>query len=274
MITAEQREKERCLRASVHALGRVLVAFSGGVDSTYLLNIAHDELGASALAVISTSPLVPAREQDAARAFCEQEGIELIVCDTAPLEVAGFAENTPERCYLCKIALMATFKKRARERGITQVLDGSNIDDTGDWRPGLRAVRELGIKSPLIECGFSKEDIRACAQAAGLEVWNKPSAACLASRIKTGEAITPERLARIDAAEWYLQEQSLRQVRVRLLSGGPSGDQARIEADAEGCALLDASPELRERVRTHLLSLGFGKVEPGITLYRTGSMNR
>jgi len=269
MITAEQKTKELRLRASVRAAGQALIAFSGGVDSTYLLKITHDELGADAVAVTSASCLVPASELADAREFCEQEGIELIVCNTAPLEIPGFAENSPERCYLCKTMLLTTFRELARERGIAHVFDGSNVDDLGDWRPGLRALREQKIESPLIECGFTKADIRACAHVAGLKVWDKPSAACLASRIKTGERITPERLARINAAEQYLHEQGLRQVRVRLLPG----EVARIEVDEGGRALFAAASELREQAIARLLELGFATVEPEIALYRTGNMN-
>jgi len=274
MITKEQQEKEQRLRAYLRTAQRVLVAFSGGVDSTYLLKVAHDELGANALAVMATSCLTPASELADANQFCEQEGIELIVHDTTPLEIPGFTENSPERCYLCKAALMTAFRELARERGITHVFDGSNVDDLGDWRPGLRALREQGIESPLIIGGFTKEDIRACAHGAGLKAWDKPSAACLASRIAAGETITPQRLARIDAAEQYLHELGLRQVRVRLLCEEPSGDRARIEADEKGRALLMASPELRSQITAHLKGLGFGAVEPEIALYRTGSMNQ
>ncbi|MCL2881597.1 MAG: ATP-dependent sacrificial sulfur transferase LarE [Coriobacteriia bacterium] len=274
MITAEQKEKERCLRAYLCAAERVVVAFSGGVDSTYLLKVAHDELSTNALAVTSVSCLVPANEHDDARKFCDQEGIELVVRETAPLEVPGFAGNSPERCYLCKTSLLVEFKELARARGISLVLDGSNIDDLGDFRPGLRAVHEQGVESPLIECGFTKVDIRACARELGLKAWDKPSAACLASRIASGEEITPERLARIDAAEQYLHGLGIRQVRVRLLRGGLPGDElARIEADEEGRTLLLSSPGSLALAIAYLLKLGFAAVEPEVALYHSGSMN-
>jgi len=262
-------EKEKRLRAYLREAGDALVAFSGGVDSTYLLKVAHDELGARAVAVTAASCLVPAEELDDAREFCAQEGIELIVCEATPLEVPGFAENSPERCYLCKTALLTSFKKLARELGIAHVFDGSNVDDTGDWRPGLRALREQGIESPLLICGLTKDDIRTGARELGLKAWDKPSAACLASRIKTGEAITPERLARTCAAERYLHELGVRQVRVRLLPG----EVARIEADEVGRALLMASPELRQQTAATLQELGFAEVEPEIALYHPGAMN-
>ena len=267
-------EKELRLRAYLRKADSALIAFSGGVDSTYLLKVAHDELGDRALAATAVSCLTPAGELDCACEFCEREGIELIVeRDLAPLDVPGFAENTSERCYLCKTALMTVFKELARARGVAHVFDGSNCDDTGDWRPGLRAVREQSVESPLIECGFYKDDIRTRARALGLDVWDKPSAACLASRVRTGEPITSQRLELIDAAERYLRDLGLRQLRVRLLREGPAGAVARIEADEEGRALLAAAPELRPQVIAALLDLGFGEVEPDIAPYRSGAMN-
>lgn len=269
MTAVFRQAKLAQLRSWLREAGRVLIALSGGVDSTLLAKVAHDELGAGAVAVTVCSCLLPARELAAARAFCEAEGIEHLCYEAAPLEVPGLADNTPERCYLCKRALMGALARVAAELGVAHVLDGSNVDDRGQDRPGMRALRELGVESPLVICGFSKDDIRECAHALGLAVWDRPSAACLASRVLTGETLSEERLARIDAAEDFLRDLGLRQLRVRLLTG----DAARIEADEEGRRMLAQAPELRARVDARLRELGFADVEPEVAAYRSGSMN-
>ena len=258
-------DKLEALRAALRRLDRVAVAFSAGVDSTFLLKVAHDELGERAFAVTAASCLFPARETEAARAFCAREGVEQVVLTHEPFAVDGFADNPPDRCYRCKRALFARFADVAAEQGVTLV-EGSNLDDEGDYRPGLRAVAELGVQSPLRAAGMTKADVRALSRALGLATWDKPSFACLASRFAYGETITTERLAMVDAAERRLLDLGFSQLRVRV-----HGDLARVE-------LL---PEDMPRLLPHaaalngaLQSLGFRYVALDLGGYQSGSMNR
>lgn len=257
-------DKLQALQDGLRRLGRVAVAFSAGVDSTFLLKVAHDALGGDAFAVTARACLFPARETQDAEAFCRREGVEQIVIEHDPFAVDGFCGNPPDRCYRCKLALFTRFRAIADERGAALV-EGSNLDDEGDYRPGLRAVAELNVRSPLRDAGMTKADVRALSRALGLSTWDKPSFACLASRFVYGETITPEKLAMTGAAEELLRGSGFRQYRVRV-----HGDLARIEVLPEDMPrLLDRAASLHDELR----SLGFRYVTLDLGGYRTGSMN-
>lgn len=262
-MQTKQDELQRILQK----LGSVAVAFSGGVDSTFLLKTAHHVLGSRVLAVTVRSGLVPQREIDGVVQFVQKEGIEHILVDFDELTIAGFAQNPTNRCYLCKTAVFSQIQRIAEDRGIPHVIEGSNADDVHDYRPGMQAIKELGILSPLREAGLTKEDIRQLSLEWGLPTWNKPSLACLASRFPYGETITRERVAMIDAAEQYLWDAGLCQVRVRF-----HGNLARIETDEEGLRRL-LSENLRKEIDCRFKKIGFLYVTVDLQGYRTGSMN-
>ena len=265
MLTLD--EKRAVLEARLADAGRVAVAFSGGVDSTLLLHVAHEVLGDGAAAVMVASPFMPGVEQAEAVAFCETRGIRLLRVQADPLADAAIRANTTERCYLCKRQLFALVCAAAAEAGFPTVADGSNADDAHDFRPGMRALRELGVISPLEEAGLTKRDIRALSKAAGLPTADKPSMACLATRVPYGTELDERVLARIEAAEDYLHGLGFAQVRVR-----DHGDVARIEVEPADIEALIAD-NVRAAVDAHLRGLGYAHVSADLAGFRSGSMN-
>ena len=260
------QEKYQHLQEYLRSLGSVAVAFSSGVDSTFLLRVAHDVLGEHVLAVTASSCSFPERELREAEAFCRQNGIAHIICKSEELDIAGFRQNPKNRCYLCKHELFEKIRAIAREHGLAAVVEGSNMDDNGDYRPGLIAVKELGVKSPLREAGLCKEEIRELSRQLGLPTWNKQSFACLSSRFVYGETISEEKLGMVDKAEQMLLDLDFHQVRVRI-----HDRIARIEIMPEEFEKLLA---VRNQVSDTFHALGFTYVTLDLTGYRTGSMNK
>lgn len=260
-------KKQEKLKQYIKSLGSVAVAFSGGVDSTFLVKTAHNVLGRDVIAITAKSCSFPERELKEAQAFCAGEGIEHIIIESEELSIDGFRHNPKNRCYLCKRELFIRILEVAGKRGIQFIAEGSNMDDIGDYRPGLQAVSELGIKSPLRFARLTKDEIRILSREMGLGTWDKQSFACLSSRFVHGETISEEKLKMVDKAEQLLLDLGFHQVRVRI-----HGSIARIEVlPAEFEKLVEE--RVRNRVNQVLKRLGFSYITMDLRGYRTGSMN-
>ena len=263
----EKEEKLRILKEYLAEKENMVVAFSGGVDSTFLLKVAHEVLGNHVLAVTAASCSFPERELKEASEFCKQEGIEHIVCESEELQIEGFSHNPVNRCYLCKQELFTKIWDIAKERGIPYVAEASNLDDNGDYRPGLQAVKELAVLSPLRYAEMDKATIRELSHEMGLRTWNKQSFACLSSRFVYGEEITEEKLHMVDQAEQFLLDHGFHQVRVRI-----HGKIARIEIAREEFERMFRD-QFSDQVQTAFQAMGFSYVTLDLGGYRTGSMN-
>lgn len=261
-------EKYQNLKQSLAELDSVVIAFSGGVDSTFLLRVATDVLGSEkVLALTATSPTYPRFEFEQSQKLAADIGVAQLVIESNELEIPGFAENTPRRCYHCKHELFSRCLQKAEKTGYRAVLDGSNLDDLNDYRPGRDALKELQIISPLLDAELGKDEIRQLSKQLGLPTWNKQPFACLSSRFPYGTQITPERLQLIDRCESWLRQQNFVNYRVRY-----HDQMARIEvAPAEINRLLDE--DLRQQLVAEFKSAGFTYVSLDLQGYRTGSMN-
>jgi len=268
MVLNDLAKKFERLRETVRGYGSALVAYSGGVDSTFLLKVAVEALGRDkVVGVTARSESLTERSFNLACEIARTLDLPQEIIEYSELSIEGYADNPVNRCYYCKSELFQRLKDLAQERGLAVVLEGSNADDVGDFRPGMRASAELGMKSPLREVGLTKNEIRTLAREMGLPNWDRPSEACLASRFPYGELITQEKLTQVGDAENYIRDLGARQVRVRC-----HGKVARIEVLPDDMLrLLD--PAIREGLVAHLKKLGFDYVTLDLQGYRTGSMN-
>jgi len=266
-VTAELRARDGDLRSALGALDGLVIAFSGGVDSTYLLKVAHDVLGDRAIALTAISPSFPDEEREAARLLARRIGARQLEVGADELAREGYVENSPDRCYFCKTELFEICTAEARRLGFDAIAFGAITDDLGDHRPGQRAADEMGIIAPLADAGLSKVDIRALSREQGLETWDKPSFACLASRIPYGTHVTVDRLRRIDAAESALRALGFKVLRVR-----DHHPMARIEVGVDELPrLLD--PTIRAQADAACREAGFDHATVDPRGYRTGSLN-
>lgn len=261
------QEKFSFLQEDLKQMGKILIAYSGGVDSTFLVKVAHDVLGKNAKPITARSSTFPEKELQAALAFSSQLGLDQQVIESEELDDPQFCKNPANRCYLCKKMLFGKIIEKAEELNISCIIEGSNYDDIDDYRPGIEAIKEYGIYSPLIKAKLTKEEIRILSRELGLPTWDKPSFACLSSRIPYGEEITKEKLKMIEAAEQYLLDLGFKQVRVRH-----HGKLARIEVLPEERAKLVIG-QTPDKIYQVFSEIGFIFTALDIRGYRTGSMN-
>jgi len=266
-IFLEAEEKLSKLKEVVSKLESVVVAFSGGIDSTLVAKVCYDTLKDSSMAVTARSETYPDFEFKESQELAREIGIKHMVVDTSELAIEGFANNPPERCYFCKTELFGKLKEIAKEHGFLYVADGANLDDTQEFRPGLKASKELNVRSPLKEAGLAKEDIRKVSKLLNLPNWNKPAYACLSSRFPYGQSITEEKISMVSEAEKYLRDLGLIQFRVRHHE-----TIARIEVLPEDIHTLTNSPA-KEDLTARFKEIGFTYVTLDLTGYRSGSMN-
>lgn len=261
-------DKLNKLRSILRSYGSALIAFSGGVDSTFLLKVAVDALGKKNVAAATAkSETYPKEELEESKKLARLIGVRQIIFSTSEIDMPVYKKNTPDRCYFCKSELFSKLKQIAKSKGMKIVCDGSNRDDRKDYRPGSRAVKKLGVRSPLDEAGFTKSDIRKFSRKLGLSTWNKPSFACLASRFPYGETITERKLRLVGEGERVLRRLGFGQIRLRY-----HGNIARIEVPKDEIRRF-AGPKIRAEVIKSVRSLGFPYVTLDLEGYRTGSMN-
>ena len=265
MILEEKTEK---IKSLIREMDSTLVAFSGGVDSTLVLALAHEVMGERTLAVTAQSASVPNREMQASRQLAKEIGARHLVVRTEEMSNPEYRANPANRCYYCKTELYSNLKRVAEKNDITTILNGINLDDLGDYRPGIDSAREQGVRSPLVEAEFSKQDVRDLSRAMGLSIWNKPAMACLSSRIPYGQPVTAEKLSRVEKAEDLLLSFGFKQVRVRHL-----GTEACIELDQNEISRYQSDESIQRSVQEKLIALGFSSVVLDPEGYRMGSLN-
>jgi uncharacterized protein len=262
-----QSKKLENLKSDLKKMGKVLIAFSGGVDSTFLLKVAKETLADEVIAVIAQSPTYPEEEVESAKEICQGLKVKYQIIETDEFSDDNFIKNPKERCYFCKKELFSKLLQIAKENNIQYVLDGSNYDDKSDFRPGTIAKNELGVRSPLMELGFSKQEIRKYSKELGLPTWGKPSYACLASRIPYGTKITEEILKKVGEGEKFLKSLGFKQLRVRH-----HGSIARIEVEEKDIPRI-LEVDLRSQIINKFNKLGYIYVTLDLNGYRSGSMN-